>query len=51
MNVSNERAMTAGFTARAPEDTARETLAWAQGQPLKDGQLTPEHEAQVLAEP
>lgn len=49
MNAANERALAAGFTPRPSEETAREVLDWAKGQPLKEGQLSPEQEAQLLA--
>lgn len=50
MNVANGRALAAGFTPRAPEQTARDVLDWARAQPPTPGQLSPEQEARLLDE-
>ncbi len=49
MNVSTERAFAAGLPHRDPAETARDVLAWAQGQSIREGQLTPEREAELLS--
>ena len=51
MNVAPERAWAAGLRQRDPAETARDVLAWAQGQghTLRAGQLSPEREAEALA--
>ena len=47
MDVSNERARTAGLTLTAPEVTARDTRAWVQGRNLTAA-LSPEREAELI---
>lgn len=47
MDVSNERARTAGLTLTAPEVTARDTRAWIQGRDLTPA-LSPEREAELI---
>jgi 2'-hydroxyisoflavone reductase len=52
-DVRIDRALAAGLTFRAPEETARDTLAWARAErgdrPWKAG-LAPEREAALLAQ-